>query len=135
MGTPSLSVYVRELRPAGLDTGALLQSRERYEAARRGELLSAPVWAELFPTREDFALLYRFLREGGGFCGDAGVLWLRLGGKLSLGKLLLCLDVLAEHRLIRLDSLGDFLRAALLPASGKVDLFSSRLLESLKKSE
>ena len=135
MGTPSLSVYVRELRPAGLDTGVLLQSRQRYEAARRGEPLSAPAWTELVPTREDFALLYRFLRERGGFCGDVGVLWMRLGGKLSLGKLLLCLDVLAEHRLIRLDSLGDFLRAALLPASGKVDLFSSRLLESLRKSE
>ena len=41
----------------------------------------------------------------------------------------------AEHRLIRLEALGDLLQVGLLPAAGKTDLFSSRLLSSLRKSE
>lgn len=135
MGSKLLSVCVRELRPAGADTGELLRSRIRYEEARRGEALSPAVWQELYPTRDDFARLYRFLRSANGYQGDAAVLWSRLGGTTAFGKLLLCLDVLAEHRLIRLEALGDLLQVGLLPAAGKTDLFSSRLLSSLRKSE
>ena len=135
MGKPELSVIVRELLPAGADSGALLRSRARYEAARRGAVLPPAVWEEQFPTRDSFALLYRFLREANGFSGEAEALWMRCGGRLPFGRLLLCLDVLSERGLIQLESSGSYLRVRLLPASGKVDLFSSKLLAGLKKSE
>lgn len=135
MGKPELSVIVRELLPAGADSGALLRSWARYEAARRGAVLPPAVWEEQFPTRDSFALLYRFLREENGFSGEPEALWMRCGGRLPLGRLLLCLDVLSEHGLIQLESSGSLVRVRLLPVSGKVDLFSSKLLGSLKKSE
>ena len=43
--------------------------RIRYEEARRGEALSPAVWQELYPTRDDFARLYRFLRSANGYQG------------------------------------------------------------------
>lgn len=135
MGSKLLSVCIREMRPAGLDTEQLLRGRFLHDDALRGRELSPREWQELYPSREDFALLYRLLRAGNGFAGDAVQLWRRLKGALPFAKLLLCLDVLAERGLIRLEALGDSLRAELLPAAGKTDLFSSRLLGGLKKSE
>ncbi len=135
MGSKLLSVCVRELRPAGLDTEKLLRSRSLYEEALRGRALSPQEWQELYPTRDDFAQLYRLLRGRNGFAGDAALLWRRLRGSLPFGKLTLCLAVLAEHGLVRLEEAGDLLRVAMLPAQGKTDLFSSGLLGRLKQME
>ena len=79
--------------------------------------------------------MYRFLREGNGFSGGAECLWLRLGGRLPLGKILLCLEVLAEHSLVRAEFSGDFCRAVLLPAAGKVNLFDSNILRRISAAE
>ncbi len=135
LGAPSLSVSVKELRPAGVDEKALLESRAAWETARLGGRLSPQARQALLPSREDFALVYRFLREGNGFSGGAECLWLRLGGRLPLGKILLCLEVLAEHSLVRAEFSGDFCRAVLLPAAGKVNLFDSNILRRISAAE
>ena len=54
-----------------------------------------------------------------------------MGSALPLGRLLLCVDVLAERGLAERLLEGDFLRVRLLPAEGKADLFSSPLLGGL----
>ena len=131
MGNASLSMQARELRPAGTHAAELIQSREDYETLRRGQPLSGRAKKELLPTRENFAALYRLLRAQGGFSGDTAVLWLRMGSALPLGRLLLCVDVLAERGLADCLLEGDFLRVRLLPAKGKTDLFSSPLLGGL----
>ena len=131
LGNASLSMQARELRPAGTHAAELIQSREDYETLRRGQPLSGRAKKELLPTRENFAALYRLLRAQGGFSGDTAVLWLRMGSALPLGRLLLCVDVLAERGLADCLLEGDFLRVRLLPAKGKTDLFSSPLLGGL----
>ena len=79
-GNEYLSVCVKELRPGGMDTGNLLSHVALYERARRGEKLSQAQYELLRPSREDFALLYRFLVREKGFSGPLEVLAARLGG-------------------------------------------------------
>ena len=129
-GNLYLSVCVKEIRPAGIDTDILLSHKAVYERARRGEKLSQKQFDLLYPAREDFALIYRFLRREGGFCGPIELLAARLP-EVPLSRLLICLDVLDEHRLIRKVG-GSTLDIELLPAQGKQNLFDSAFLDNLK---
>ncbi len=132
-GSTYLSVNVKELRPAGVETGSLLSHKAVYERARRGEKLSAKQYSLLFPAREDFARTYRFLRRENGFRGPLELLAARLP-EIPLCRLLICLDVLAEHRLIRKMG-GNTLQIQVLPAEGKRDLFDSVFLRSLENQK
>lgn len=138
-GVETLSIQIRELRPAGMDTGNLLLHVALYERVLRKEPLSEAQMKILFPTREDFALLYRYLKIHGFFYGSCDLLSSRLP-EIPLSRLLFCLDVLQERGLVSYGRRGEEVRVSLLPVSQKVDLFASPWIQiiqslSLKKPE
>ncbi len=130
-GEETLSVTVRDLRLSGLDDGENLHSFRLYEKFRRREVLAPEEEALLAPSRDDLAALYRRLASlRGAPCGIQSLLGTLPG--FSLGRLLLCLDVLEERELIRLEAGDEVLRARLLPKSQKVDIFASKVFAGLK---
>ena len=84
--------------------------------------------AELLPTRQDLAALYRKLvsLKGDGFSAQS--LAAALPG-FGLGKLLLCLDMLQERRLVALLGGEERKSAEILPTQGKVDIFASPVFQ------
>mgnify|MGYP007098958699 CR=1 FL=1 len=66
-GEASLSIHIRDLKLHGVDEAALLQEQALYEGARRGEGLSDDKTEKLLPNREQFAVVYRYLREQKGW--------------------------------------------------------------------
>ncbi|HIY29258.1 MAG TPA: single-stranded-DNA-specific exonuclease RecJ [Firmicutes bacterium] len=133
-GEPTLSIVARECRPSHQDLLALLRQQRVYEAFRRGEELSAQERQALLPTRADFAEVYRFLRGNQGWKGPEEFLWLRLQKQeLSMGRLLVILDVLEERGLLRKEEKGEDLLLELLPVKQKADLTASPVLRKLEE--
>lgn len=133
-GEPTLSIVARECRPSHQDLPALLRQQRVYEAFRRGEELSAQERQALLPTRADFAEVYRFLRGNQGWKGPEEFLWLRLQKQeLSMGRLLVILDVLEERGLLRKEEKGEDLLLELLPVKQKADLTASPVLRKLEE--
>lgn len=123
-GEQQLTVSIRDMKLSGLDMDRCAHSYRLYEKIRREEPLAPGEGEEILPTRKDLADLYRKLAslKGEGF-GMQSLLGSLPG--FNLGKLLLCLDILEERRLVALMG-GEERRAAqLLPTQGKVDIFAS----------
>ena len=52
----------------------------------------------------------------------------------SAERLLICLDVLQEHKLIRRVQSGLYCETSILPAAQKVDLFQSNILNQISNA-
>ncbi len=133
-GKNTLSIYIKDLKLAGLNVDEILSGWALYEKSRRGEPLSKAELCSLLPGRDDFAVLYRLLRAENGFSGAPEVLLERLSRPSSeIQKLLTALDVLAEHDLIMQERFGSNFAVTLKQVTQKVDLFDSKIIMNLKK--
>lgn len=133
-GEKQLSVLIRECRPSNSDFPALLRQQRLYEQFRRGEGFRYGEGQQLLPSREDFAQVYRSLRQWGSWRGPEMFLWYRLGlPQLHMGKLLVMLDVMEERGLILRNGKDEGFSIHLAPVQGKVDLTASPILESLTR--
>lgn len=133
-GETSVSLKIQGLRPSGIPQDKLVVGQQYYEKLLRGEAVEDKICRYVIPSREDIALLYRYLRQQGGFVHGYDQLWFRLGGRLNYCKLRLSLDIMEELSLLeRREGLQPALRLA--PAGAKVDLERSVILRSLKGGE
>lgn len=131
-GEDQLSVVIKDMKPAGLETEGCIKSLRLYERLRWGEALSQEEKALLAPDRERLAALYRHLGGRKGRPTGPLALLRALGeGEEGLGRLLLSLDMLEERGLIAREEKGEALRVSLVPAKGKVDIFASPLYQRL----
>ena len=89
--------------------------------------------AELTPSREDLAALYRTLaaRKGKPF-GVQALLGALASQGFGLGRLLLCFDVLEERGLADCGPRADTMSVQVLPTQGKVDIFASPVFDGLR---
>ena len=130
-GEVSVSLRAADLRLTGVDQNAVCYQQRIYENARRGE--HSPAEDQLIcPTREDAAIVYRFLSSQGGFPHGPELLYQRLmASGIGYGKMLVALDALMELGLIAREKNG----FRLLPVHGKVDLMSAPAIRRLSESE
>jgi len=130
-GKRQVSVKVKDLRLSGVAQEQILQEREHYARYRAGEPCGPR--EQLIPCRDDFAVIYKYLRARGGYPHGAVELYYRLPkGVVGYGKLCVALDVLEEMGLITRDGRGETAAVSLLPAAGKVELERSKILSGLK---
>ena len=132
-GEDQLTVSVRDIKLSGLDMDDCIHSYRIYEKYLRREILSDEEAAGLTPTREELAVLYRLLisYRGAAFGLQPLLGSLSLNG-FTLGKLLLCLDILEERGLVRCGRKGERMTAQVLPTQGKVDIFASPVFRALR---
>ena len=124
----SVALKVEDLRLHGVDQEAVCYQRRIYENALGGEHRPQED-ALICPTREDAAVVYRYLNRHGGFAGDADLLWQRLmGSGIGYGRLLVVLDAMEEQGLITREA-GGF---RVLPVSRKVDLMNAAAICRLR---
>ena len=131
-GVRSVSVRVRDLRPANLQQQKLLNAKSTYEAIRRGENYDVRLRPRILPQYEEFVAVYKYIRARGGYSGDLDVLYFELGQKLNYCKFRVVLDVMEELQLIALSPLLDHIQ--ILPTTGKVDLNTSIFLQKIAAS-
>ncbi len=130
-GEESVSVQLRDIRPAAGDPEERLQALRRYETYRRGEWTAADA-PKLLPGREDAAAVFRAVRAAPGGKTSLARLCSRLADTLSYEKLRIALDALAELGVLQISTAEGRSYVSVNPASGKVDLQSSRVLAALR---
>jgi single-stranded-DNA-specific exonuclease len=134
-GEKTLSVIVKDMKPADFDTDKALHTLRIYESFCRKEQMKKATAAFLMPDRNFFAVLYRLLRQHEGWSKDemALIAAMHCPGE-SVGRLLVALDVLAERGLIRRGNAaaGEKL-FELLPTAGKADLEASPIFDEIRR--
>ena len=114
--------------------------RAVYDRLRRGDALSPREAEALIPSRAEFAAVWRYL-NGHARLGRVEDTARRLargvsrtyGIKETVMRTLVCLDVMDERGLIRVEQSTDHLRIDLCQVERKVDLEGSELMKRLRR--
>ena len=135
-GWRSVQFQVCDLRPALTRAQA---ERALFEKFRRGEELTRREAAALLPTREEFVVLWRYLK---GHAGQTPMeetahrlarnIARSAGRRETVMRTLVCLEVFDERGLIRLEHTTDHLHIALQSVEGKVNLDDSWIMRRLR---
>ena len=96
-------------------------------------MLSRTQLLSILPERDDFALLYRYLREKGGYHYRIETLPGKLGYRLSYGKIRSALEAMNELGLIEIREGLKRSKITLKNVSGKVDLESASIIRKLRE--
>lgn len=131
-GQRNLSVIAKEIKPSALDTEKFLQSQRNYEDFKLGLKLSFEQIDDLLPNREDFAILYVFLRKTGGYAFPIETLVHKLDYKLSIGKIRVILDAMSELSLVTVSEGINSAQIRVSQVSKKVDLNSADTIIKLR---
>lgn len=132
-----LSIIARDIRYSDYDTRKQLCSLRLYERFVAGRAIPRNYkndFLELIPKREDFALVYRYLKAEKSVEASIEALSYRLNSMLC-GKLMACLDAMAQLSLIKLFEGPNCLRISVLDVDGKVDLDKAPILIKLREVE
>lgn len=133
-GQESLTLIIDDIKFSGLDNKILIDAQRIYESIKRNEQMDSEILQEHIPTRNDFSVLYKFLKAKNPLNIDISVLYYRLKDfKISFCKLLIMLDAMAECALITVETSADMYSINVNPVNGKVDLESSVIMKFLRK--
>ncbi len=129
----SVSVIVKDVKAHDEDAGQILSSGRIFETFCRGGRLRREELQSILPDREDFALLYRYLRDRGGYNRRTETLVGRLQNRLSYGKIRVALEAMNELGLIQIQEGLKTNRITLRRVSRKVDLSSASIIKKLRE--
>lgn len=130
-GNNYLSVIVRDMKLSSTDNEAQLKSERIYERFCTGRSITKEDAQSILPDRNDFTVVYRFLRSNSGYSGAVDMLSVRLG--ISLGKLRTVLMAMCELRLIDMQEGMTKAEISLCQVEGKVSLDSAPIIEELSE--
>jgi len=136
-GWRSVQLQVCDLRPALTRVQA---EQALYERFCRGEALTPSEAAALLPSREEFIILWRYLKDRAqpGPLEEtvprlARSIARSCGRRETVMRTMVCLEVFDERGLIRLRRTTDHLQIDLNAVEGKVDLEASYIMRRLRK--
>ncbi|MBP3382112.1 MAG: single-stranded-DNA-specific exonuclease RecJ, partial [Clostridia bacterium] len=131
-GVISPTILLKDIRYADADEAALISVSHRFDAIMRRE--TRDMGERLLPTREQMAVLYRYLSKRENFVGTLEQLH-RLVGDTTFSPLSmrLLLEIWREAALVTVDDFGDTLHISLLPSAEKRDLAVTALWQYLKE--
>lgn len=132
-GSISVSVIIKAVKASSDDTEEILKSKLIFEDFCTGKPLTRQQLGSITPSRNDFALLYRFLKSCGKYDFPCDTLVHKLDNRLSFGKIKVILKAMSELGLIRYSEglNADFI--AVNDVSGKVSLDSSPIIKKLNE--
>ncbi len=127
-----LSFSIKDIKPSDFDSETAMLELQLYEQYYKEHY--TPQLVGYYPTREDFAVIYRYLRQHVRSVYTIDSLLAAMHSP-SIGafKLLMVLDIMKEMKLIVYSRTGDLLNVQLQAVSGKVDLDTSLTYRKLKE--
>lgn len=132
-GNISVSTIIKAIKASSDNTQEILESQRIFEDFCLGNPLSQNQIKSIIPDRNDFALLYRFLKSNGGYNFPANTLVHKLDNKLSFGKIRVILEAMSELGLIEISEGIKDNHIRLIEVAGKVDLSSAGIISKLKE--
>ncbi len=129
----NLSIIIKDIKFADIDNTIYLKSLALYEKFCNGEHLNKSEVSTLIPSREDFALVYRYLKQSQSTSCSIDVMAYRLGNKLSYGKIRVILEAMNELGLIAIYEDMRKLDIKMCLVNEKVNIENSLLIKKLKE--
>ena len=130
-GNKSVSIIIKDIKAAADNTEEMLKSQRIFEGFCRSNMLDREQLKSILPSRDDFAVLYRFLRANGGYSFSFDTLVYKLGNKLSLGKIRVALEAMNELGLITISEGMSISKITVNQVSAKVNLESAAVIKRL----
>lgn len=131
-GQENLSVIIKDIKYSQSNNEELIDSERIFDKfAKRYKLTKNEVMS-ILPTRNDFAYVYRFLKQNKGFIYGEYALVNALNYKFSMGKLIVILYSMKELGLINWQQ-GLYQSIVEMKESGKVNLEDSVFIKKLKE--
>ena len=130
-GNTYLSVIVRDMKLSCVDSEAQLISERIFHRFMTGRSITCKEALSILPQRDDFSLLYRFLKQNQGYCGSVDMLAVKLS--MPLGKLRVVLAAMCELSLAEIREGMNKADISLCQVTGKVDLDTAPIIIELKE--
>lgn len=131
-GQENLSVIIKDIKYSQSNNEELIDSERIFDKfAKRYKLTKNEVMS-ILPTRNEFAYVYRFLKQNKGFIYGEYALVNALNYKISMGKLIVILYSMKELGLINWQQ-GLYQSIVEMKESGKVNLEDSVFIKKLKE--
>ena len=131
-GQENLSVIIKDIKYSQSNNEELIDSERIFDKfAKRYKLTKNEVMS-ILPTRNDFAYVYRFLKQNKGFIYGEYALVNALNYKISMGKLIVILYSMKDLGLINWQQ-GLYQSIIEMKESGKVNLEDSVFIKKLKE--
>lgn len=119
-----ISVQIVDMKPWGADDDRFFKEKNEYEIYE----LTGKANKNMYPSRDDCALVYRYLKSNGGYSFGNDNLYLRLQSKVSYSKLMIVLNAFEECGLVTVSD-----KIILNDSNKKVNLEQSKTLKTLKE--
>ena len=129
LGRESVSFRVNDVRISGFDVEKTMLGLQDYELYKKGIFVNEK--HNKFPTREEFASVYRYLKSSDKerYSIDA------LCHRLSLGvfKLLIILDIMNDLKFLDYSRCSDIIFVRMCKVTGKTELSTSKVYRKLEE--
>lgn len=129
-----LTVQVKDIKYSHLEQDESIHSYRLYEKIRRGEEINQEAAAEITPERDELAVIYRSIAAVSGKRQSVLSLLMKLSEQnISLGKLLIGMDIFSERGLANYELDGANISIELVPKNGsRIDIYESVIFEQIK---
>lgn len=131
-GQENLSVIIKDIKYSQSNNEELIDSERIFDKFAKRHRLTKNEVMSILPTRNDFAYVYRFLKQNKGFIYGEYALVNALNYKISMGKLIVILYSMKELGLINWQQ-GLYQSIIEMKESGKVNLEDSVFIKKLKE--
>lgn len=130
----SLSVIIKDIKYAGVDNSEYIHSLRTFEYFCRGESADKEDLKSIIPDRNDFAVVYRYLKQQKNLSNiSLDVIVHRLQNGISYGKLKVILEAMNELSLIALYEDMYKTEIKILDVKNKVNLYDASIMKKLKE--
>ncbi len=128
----SLSIIVKDIKSNNADTQIMLRHNELFERLMDLEKLSREEAKILLPSREDFAIVFKFLRKEKIWKFPVDIICTKLNNaRINYGRLQVILTAMHQLSLIDYQQNWDKTVISILPTQGKADLNSAKVMKQL----
>ena len=131
-GQESLSIFIKNIKYSESKNSDLIDNLRIFDKFAVRQSLTKKEAEEILPAREDFAVVYSFLKRNNGFHYGEYALINRLKYKINAGKLKVILYAMKELGLINWNQ-GLSTSYIEIKNSGKVNLENSMFIKKLKE--
>ncbi len=130
-GTEKADIYIIDIRPTTFLQKQTLSASVAFDALMREEILPSKVAAAAYPSRDEFAIVYRFLQKKKFFYGLAEELYLTLiETGINYCKLAVILEALSRSCLININKKNK--KISIVERPPKIDLQKTPLLKEIR---
>ncbi|MDR0739067.1 MAG: single-stranded-DNA-specific exonuclease RecJ [Oscillospiraceae bacterium] len=142
-GRKGISVFIKDIHFSNFDVEDLIKQKQIYNNIKMSMIKAETdtknfkLYAfNFFPQREEFVKVFLFLRKQREYLASKETIYFRLGEKrLSFTKFLLILDIMAELKLLKIDTVGEVFSIKVNKNKANVKFDDSKILKNLESKK